>query len=480
MNKTLSILAVIVVLCSGCYDMSETQSPPVAPSHLRGNAVTGYTLNGPLSIGGANVFQKNGFYSFAAAINNGQSAALNVISDSTANDDDEWVRGLAEQLAVEFPSHRVEYISFNPTSDNYNPAEVISDQPGPYIAFSTRGAWMENSAITMPSGDYEIVLKIMPTTWPLSADANLFGKFGLTNYRSIRVYLTSTELMGIEWYNDSSTKRTIVSTTALSATQNSVIYLKYTHDLDNGSSGTTISFYYSSDEVTWTQLGSSVVSAGVAAIYDVENEWELGARSDATNVFQGNIYWVKLNDGINGTPVNPVAIESWAPQDSTIDPVSGGKQITIINQSVAGAEAADFYTNGEFADGVVQKIGVNYGQTCTIVGAYMNAHTTTDEFLAQNGTLVSTFDDYFPSSTFVFMTENPRHSPAVTQYMANNRTKLIGWAVNNNHPIIDSYRWFVDDQRGVANLLDADGVHPNDSGEQLIVDGLIKLIKASY
>lgn len=92
------------------------------------------------------------------------------------------------------------------------------------------------------------------------------------------------------------------STAALSSVAGQVAWAKVTHDVDNGAGGNDVKFWTSPDNVTWTQLGATVTTAGTTVINPASTAPLRIGIGDAgnTNPLLGYVYYAELRNGIGG------------------------------------------------------------------------------------------------------------------------------------------------------------------------------------
>src|SRR3990167_8906226 len=73
-------------------------------------------------------------------------------------------------------------------------------------------------------------------------------------------------------------------------TAQTIIYLGVFHDVDNGAAGNDVKFYWSTDKVTWTQLGTTVTTVGTVTRHASTGVIDIGGESAWGNVTDGRIY----------------------------------------------------------------------------------------------------------------------------------------------------------------------------------------------
>lgn len=101
-----------------------------------------------------------------------------------------------------------------------------------------------------------------------------------------------------------------VSTVATGLADGSEKWLGYTMDGDDGGGNRVLKFYVSdypfADINSWTQVGTTVTTAGTASIFNSGVQLIVGTFPFTSNGLSGRIYEVQVRNGINGTIVaNP-------------------------------------------------------------------------------------------------------------------------------------------------------------------------------
>jgi hypothetical protein len=93
----------------------------------------------------------------------------------------------------------------------------------------------------------------------------------------------------------------------ITITDGEYLWIKYTLDVDNGAGGHDVKFYTAADQATepttWTQLGSTVTTAGTTSVWPGTAGLIIGGRSATTQVFNGSLARVIIRNGIGGNTV---------------------------------------------------------------------------------------------------------------------------------------------------------------------------------
>lgn len=235
------------------------------------------------------------------------SAGLGILTDSTgtdtsAGDGDGWPRVLAEQLADLYPNVTVRLRRFDHASTlKMLGPEVIQESPLGRPKYSVGVNWayyltapyglsgLASAKALLDADDLDLRLKFSGVhstldgqTIPLITN---WGPTGSAADRGIEFYMGTTSTVSLRVSTSSSAWATFNSTVALPYVDNVPIWVRAVLIRNNGASGKTARFYYSTDDgATWTQLGSDVVVAGVlSGVQDTPNwHWEVGTRQGGT------------------------------------------------------------------------------------------------------------------------------------------------------------------------------------------------------
>lgn len=185
-------------------------------------------------------------------------------------------------------------------------------------------------------------------------------------------------------------------------------WVRVTLDVDNGASGHTVTFYTSSDGVTWTQLGTATTRGGTSALYYPSVRYEIGARTVSSEpVVDGRIYYVEIRNGIAGNPVTPVSPDNWEPHDD-VGTFGGSPTLYVINCAQSGAYMG--YVNDVTR---FPKMTPRWFNTQLIYAAYSHndAYERGSTILARWDTLYSACRARFPYAPFVVGMTEPPHRP---------------------------------------------------------------------
>lgn len=157
------------------------------------------------------------------------------------------------------------------------------------------------------TGDIDIRIKAALDDWTPAANTALVAKyiFG-TNNRSYQLRVNTTGTLSLVWSTDGTSGTVVTATSTVAPTVNDgeFLWVRATLDVDNGASGKDVKFYTSTDGWVWTQLGTTVTTAGTTSIFASTAPLEVGASENGTNtLLAGKVARWTVLSGIEGTPV---------------------------------------------------------------------------------------------------------------------------------------------------------------------------------
>jgi hypothetical protein len=173
-----------------------------------------------------------------------------------------------------------------------------------WCAFDGTGDQAIADRTTAITGDLDVRAKIRATDYTPAAIKVICAHAGASGNRGWALALNATtgrpmlrySTNGTTWVDD-------VATAALPSVTDNVtdIWVRATLDVDNGASGRSTRFYSSADGITWTQLGSTVTTAGTVTLYSPTGiGLSVGAINDTptfSDGWAGPIYEVQIYDG---------------------------------------------------------------------------------------------------------------------------------------------------------------------------------------
>lgn len=192
------------------------------------------------------------------------------------------------------------------TGDNY--LRLPYDDQAVLINASTA-----DKAVLDIVGDIDVRIELWPHTWRANREQILISKYLITgNQRSWVFYMDGSGYLKAAWSTDGTAGgRIFVTSTAAVPATSGHLAVRFTLDVNNGAAGNTAAFYTSPTiGGSWTQLGSSVVTAGVTSIFSSSADLTVGGGADVQSIFGGGavgvggkIYKAEVYNGIAGTRV---------------------------------------------------------------------------------------------------------------------------------------------------------------------------------
>ncbi len=303
----------------------------------------------PLTLAGSGV---------KAALTRGvASTCVQILGDSTGTDTNEWFGVMGQRLGDDFPEYTVRWRQWNTTSQEYDlPSDLqtgTGNGGGERYVLLASGAM--NYTGTAAAADHEVRAKVMPTAgWAPGGGAALrtiVSRYNASgSNRAFHFAINESGNLTWTWSaNGTSDVATVVSTAAVPFANGTAGWVRVTFDVDNGASGNTATFYTSTDGVTWSALGSPVVTATATSIATTETAYRLGAiGSTPTNMFAGRIYWVDVRNALSaGQALVPPLPDDWEQYTtSTSNTVTfGGAPVLMLLCGSASGQAIAYFND---------------------------------------------------------------------------------------------------------------------------------------
>lgn len=154
------------------------------------------------------------------------------------------------------------------------------------------------------TGDIDVRAYLAADDWSPAAAQDLVAKWQASPNLSWRFRVLSTGRLTFVWVTDGTTGTVQFkdSTVSIPFADGQAGWVRATLDVDNGSSQNEVKFFTSTDGVNWTQLGTTITSAGVTSIFSGTSQVEIGTSSSAGN-FSGKVFRAQIFNGIDGTKV---------------------------------------------------------------------------------------------------------------------------------------------------------------------------------
>lgn len=408
-----------------------------------------------------------------------RSVAVQILGDSTGNETTEWAYKFADSMRTAYPAWSVKYKLWDDTAQNYAATTVLQTGTAGerYVsnAVGTTPRRMDPTVTTNITGVIDARVKLSMSDWTPGAQVNLGGRSGGAGFRGWYMFVNTAGVPGFVYSTDGTALTTVFGTASAGIADGATTWLRYLFTPDDGAGNRVTKFYKSSDNVTWTQVGATVTTAGAVTLFQPVWGYEIGGTaggviSNATTTL--SIYEVEIRNGENGPNVVPAIPDLWPPYDLNGIAAGGAPTLTFVNGSKAGGDAA------YLGDSVrLPKLTPAYGQALTLISDSHNEGLATDKvWLDKYETLRLAVEARLPGSSTVILTQNPETSGTAwyREHRAR-RINLLGYARAKHLDIIDTYRAFLDYGAWEANLM-ADAVHPNAAGSDLWRD----TVKAAF
>ena len=426
-----------------------------------------------------------------------------MMGDSTSAGVTKWFYPLIQRLGVRFPAYTIRYWEWNDTMQGWAPAsgQVATIQTGTageaYQVTNGLGITCNAAAVTASTG-YNVVgdqshrCKFQPDgTWvSITLGGQQAG--GGTSAKKFNVDASGN----LVWAHSVSgaTYLTATSTAAVPFISGQKGWVRCDVDVDNGASGWTVTFYTSTDELTWTALGSPVITATVTSVYGASTAaYNIGNLNGGSGAPAGKMYEYKIFNGIGST--TQTLVLAWCAADIMVDGAAGvnlrhsgydvcgnvlGNNSTGIAAGVVGAPTL------HVRNASVSGMALNYFDDTLVAGRFakMNTGRIDLTFLSlshNEGGTYATGGDLYRTNFSTFVTMSTANAPygGVVLVGQNPKTPYPGTvgsvndvhmerirclndiAAAGNHGWIDAYEALAVD---TATYISGDTTHPTAAG----------------
>lgn len=426
------------------------------------------------------------FRGLRSALDSGRSCAMHWSGDSTLQDggvvagDPCTPTRLASMLGAAYPAYHVRSLQWNDTTGEFDPAVILqSGLAGQrFVSLSGRSIRFIPAAGAgrFASGNMDLRVKVN-----IAAQANsaaLIARVtsatsGWGTQFGFRFYITSAGILRMAISYNGSSWDDIPATAAIpTALYGTDTWLRTTAEVvpGTGAAGSiTIKFYTSTDKAVWTQVGSTVSYAGDrTAAWDSTADFEVGAYAwqPSNDGLTGKVYEVEIRDGVSGPLIAPVTPEQWQRYPSTATTYGGSPTLRIINASKAGQNMAYLSASSRLA-----RLTPDYGQSIALFATSHNEveYSGAAQWSTPYASWVNAVLARIPLAAPVAVIQNPHTSAWAneTAYGESHKLRmdeLRALAGRNRWGMLDLYRAFILDARGVAGLVSSDGLHPTQTG----------------
>lgn len=237
---------------------------------------------------------------------------------------------------------------------------MSSSSPGVVAGINTGTCYSVDKTAYDITGDLDIRIEVTLEDWTPFATIQLATKnrsYGLTSPDwSWSFILRSDGKLEFDWTTAGTfgTVKSAVSTVATGFTDGTRHALRATMDVNNGSSGYTVTFYTASDiDGSWSALGSAVTAAGVTSIAATAANLEIASTNDGapgTLPVIGKVHGYELRSGIGGTIVSKIDFSLLTPGATSFTDLYGNTwfltQNMVIDQDWVDV-TSDTYDRGK-------------------------------------------------------------------------------------------------------------------------------------
>jgi len=407
--------------------------------------------------------------------------------DSTGNEPTEWVALLATSIGAANPSYTVRHWVWNDTTQLFDRPVSIQTGAAGRASVTTGGvspAWYGPAM----GNDLDVRINLKNVNWANGAVQTLVARQGASGSYGFKFGLNSTGLMTLTWSSDGTTFNATKFGNTAPFAANAEGWVRATLKADNGAAGNDVKFWQSADGATWTQVGSTITTAGVTTVYQ-PTAWpfEFGSRNLGGEPLTAGsqVYEVQIRDGIDGPllcPPNPCAwlLPSVSGGGFT-GTMNGAPVLDVFNGSKPGADIT--YLND--ATRLPKMLPLVAPMVIFLSDSHNENQTSGPLFITKYKAWVDAVKARHVGVPLVVMTQNPETTPATYwKTHAKRRPEIIAVAAATGIDVIDTYGAFVADSRGLAALLNSDGLHPrnavgDNAGSQVWRDAVLAAYNAA-
>lgn len=409
-------------------------------------------------------------YALKRSLEDGQSCAIQILTDSTGDGTTDWPYILGQQIAASYPNYTVDYVLWNDATQTYGGSTrlQLGAQGERYLDCDTisYGSVLDNATAVGPSTNTSVIdarIKMSATTWAPAAIKNLVAlDGGSAPNLGWRFILNAGGALGISWSSTGTGITSMVSTVTTGLAANAVKWVRVVFTPNDGGGNRVAKFYTSDDGATWTQLGTTVTTAGAVTVNNPlpTNGYWLGGIFNSVDTGV-KIYAVDVRDGDNGPSLVPFLPEMWNPFSSgAVISYPGSPILTIVCGAHPGANIT--YLGNATR---LPKMIPQYGQLATFLSDGHNEGAAS----AAWGTLYKAWVDQvrtkLPSSGICLMTQNPETSASLYNRVHSFQRYNILALKSAGYDVLDIWQQFID--AGFPGSLMTDAVHPNVTGSTL-------------
>lgn len=180
-----------------------------------------------------------------------------------------------------------------------------------YDGTSANYASTPDTAVLDITSDIDIRCRVALDDWTPSATTTLISKWVTSgDQRSYQLAVQSTGELILQWTADGINILGTASTVATGVTNGNEVWVRGTLDVNDGAGNRVQNYYTSTDynpdtgEGTWTQLGTTITTAGTTSIGSGTAPLQFpGVNSGTSGMLTGRFCRAEIRSGIDGTVV---------------------------------------------------------------------------------------------------------------------------------------------------------------------------------
>jgi len=152
------------------------------------------------------------------------------------------------------------------------------------------------------TGDLDLRAQVAVNDWTPTQVLNFVSKWGGIAKEQYYLGLDPDGSLRVVWHTGSAFRVEVSS--PLAVADGTRLWVRATLDVDNGAGQHVVTFFTSTNGISWAQHGAALVRSGTTTIKTTDALAELGARDQgAFGVWSGRLYNAEIRNGINGTVV---------------------------------------------------------------------------------------------------------------------------------------------------------------------------------
>ncbi len=193
------------------------------------------------------------------------------------------------------------------------------------------------------TGDVDLRARVALDDWTPGTTMDILSKYTTTgSQRSYRMAINTNGTIGFGWSTDGAGSTTFASSVAPSVSDGDTIWLRVTFDVDDGASGSVITYYTAPGTIVapvaadFTQLGTTDTASNTSIFDSTAVVSVFGLNSGTANVAVGDCYRAQIYSGIDGTLEFDAAIADATEPYATFAERSSNAATVTFNRSSSG------------------------------------------------------------------------------------------------------------------------------------------------